>query len=153
MDDQPAGTAEVTAHRHGAGAFGDALAVRLVDWRPDFCRLTFDIADWHMNGGGVVHGGVIAALLDIACAHAGVFDAGEGAPRRCLTVSLTTTLIGPARKGRIIVEARRRGGGGTLFMATGEAFTEDGAAIATAEAVCRYTGTGKGRNRGDSPAV
>lgn len=133
------------------GPFGDALGVRLVEWELDYCKMELDVEPQHMNGLGVVHGGVISSVLDMACAHSGIYCTVPGNRRSGLTASLTVNLIGSVRGGRVTVTARRRGGGKTLFMASGEAYDGDGTLIAVAETVCRYR-TGSDRPEG-TPAT
>lgn len=120
------------------GAFAGDLGIRMADWALDECTLELDVGDGHLNGMGVVHGGVISTLIDVACAHAGIFCTVPGNRRTGLTASLTVNLIGSARQGLITVKARKRGGGKTLYMSSAEVFDADGKLIATGEAVCRY---------------
>ena len=44
-------------------------------WGPDHATIEMDITAEIKNGADMVHGGVIAALIDTAGAHAGVFCA------------------------------------------------------------------------------
>jgi uncharacterized protein (TIGR00369 family) len=120
------------------GAYADAVGVRMVHWELDACRLELDIEARHRNGLGVVHGGVLATLIDVACAHAGIYCTVPGNRRSGTTASLTVTFMGAVRDGRLSVTARRRGGGNTLFMASAEVTDGDGRLVAMGEAVCRY---------------
>lgn len=119
-------------------SFAGALGVRLVEWALDECTLELDVTEAHLNGLGVVHGGVISTLVDVACAHAGIYCTVPGNARSGLTASLTVNLMGSVRNGRITVKARRRGGGKTLYMSSAEVFDDAGALVAMGEAVCRY---------------
>lgn len=120
------------------GGFAEIIGLRLVEWELDRCKLELDVGDRHRNGLGVVHGGVISTLVDVACAHSGIYCTVPGNKRTGLTASLTVNLIGSARNGRLTVLARKRGGGKTLYMSSAEVFDGDGQLIATGEAVCRY---------------
>ena len=120
------------------GAFAGDLGIRMVDWRLDHCELALDIEPRHLNGLGVVHGGVVSTLVDVACAHAGIYCTVPGNRRSGMTASLTVNLMGSAKSGTLRVVARRRGGGKTLYMSSAEVFGEDGALLATGESVCRY---------------
>ncbi len=130
------------------GPFGDLLGVRLVEWELDYCKMELDIRDSHMNGLGVVHGGAVSTVIDMACAHSGLFCTVPGNRRSGMTASLTVNLMGPVRGGTLTVVARRRGGGKTLYMASAEAFDSDGNLVAMGEAVCRYA-----RGSGDPEGV
>jgi len=120
------------------GAFADGVGIRMVHWALDACRLELDIEPRHRNGLGVVHGGVIATLIDVACAHAGIYCTVPGNRRSGTTASLNVTLMGAVREGLLSVTARKRGGGNTLFMASAEVTDDGGRLVAMGEAVCRY---------------
>ena len=132
--------------------FGGFLGMRMVDWGHDHCTLELDLDKHHLNGLGVVHGGVISALIDVACAQSGMYCAVPGNRRSGKTASLTVNFLGAARGQRISVLARRRGGGKTLYMASAEAFDAEGALIALGEAVCRY-GPGSADPNGVAPGT
>lgn len=120
------------------GAFAGDLGIRMVEWRLDHCELALDVEPRHLNGLGVVHGGVISTLVDVACAHAGIYCTVPGNQRSGMTASLTVNLMGAAKSGTLRVVARRRGGGKTLYMSSAEVFDQNGELLATGESVCRY---------------
>lgn len=120
------------------GAFVELIGLRLVEWELDRCVIELDLEPRHLNGFGVVHGGVLATLLDTACAHCGIYCTVPGNRRLGATVSFTMNLIGNAKGGRLVCVARKRGGGKTLFMAQAEIVDLGGNLLATAEAVGRY---------------
>jgi len=120
------------------GPFGEILGVRIVEWELDYCKLELDVEDRHLNGLGVVHGGVISTLIDMSCTHSGLYCTVPGNSRSGMTASLTVNLMGPVHGGRITAIARRRGGGKTLFMSSGEVFDQDGELVAIGESVGRY---------------
>ena len=51
---------------------------------------------------------------------------------------MTTSFLGQAKSGVLNCPARRRGGGKTIFMATGEVLDEGGKLIALGEGTFRY---------------
>ena len=120
--------------------FNVLLGYRLAEWRDDFARLELALEPKHLNRSGVVHGGVLATMLDVTLGYAGVFSAEPGKLRRAVTLSLTTSFLGQAKSGLLNCVARRRGGGRTIFMATGEVLDESGNAIAIGEGTFRYIG-------------
>jgi acyl-coenzyme A thioesterase PaaI-like protein len=61
-----------------------------------------------------------------------------GRVRRAVTLSMTTSYLGQARSGLITCSAERRGGGNTVFMATGEVRDAAGTLLALGEGVFRY---------------
>jgi uncharacterized protein (TIGR00369 family) len=48
--------------------FNVLLGYRLAEWREDFARLELALEAKHLNRSGVVHGGVLATMLDVASA-------------------------------------------------------------------------------------
>ena len=118
--------------------FNKILDFRIAEWRDGFVRLEVDLAEHHLNRSGVVHGGVLAAMLDAACGYTGVYPKEDGKVRRAVTLSMTTSFTGQARSGTLICTAERRGGGNTIYMASGEVKGPDGKLLAIGEAVYRY---------------
>lgn len=119
--------------------FMGSLGARLILWEPDRAAIEIDVGAGHLNAIDVVHGGVIAALLDTAGAHAGTYCTVPGNVRLAMTVSLTVNLIGNVSAGRIVADARKRGGGRTIFVSSVDVHDGDGTLLATGEVVCRYS--------------
>lgn len=69
---------------------------------PEFSRVTMPITENHRNGMGVVHGGAIFALADVA------FGAAANAGRTTGVVSLTSSIefLRPGKMGPLAAEAR-----------------------------------------------
>lgn len=120
------------------GGFAGEIGIRMSAWSLDYCEMYIDLTEKHRNGLGVVHGGVISSLIDVCCAHAGIYCTVPGNSRSWLTASLTVNLMASARDSRLTAVARKRGGGGTLFTSSAEVFDDDGQLIAIGEVVCRY---------------
>lgn len=118
--------------------FNKILGFRIAKWRDGFARVEVDLQEHHLNRSGLVHGGVLAALIDAACGYTGVYPLVAGQFRRAVTLSMTTSFLGQASMGTIACTAERRGGGKTIFMANGEVKGPDGQLIAMGEAVYRY---------------
>ena len=135
MPDQPTPYSDPNEAIRG---FNKILGFRIAEWRDGFVRVEVDLREDHLNRSGLVHGGVLAALLDAACGYTGVYPLVPGTLRRAVTLSMTTTFLGQASFGTIACTAERRGGGKTIFMATGEVKGPDGQLVAIGEAVYRY---------------
>ena len=120
--------------------FNVLLGYRLAEWREDFARLELVLEPKHLNRSGVVHGGVLATMLDVTLGYAGVFTAEPGRVRRAVTLSMTTSFLGQAKSGVLSCLARRRGGGKTIFRASGEIVDEASNLIAIGEGTFRYIG-------------
>lgn len=116
--------------------FNAETGFRLVDWSDGAAVLALDLAARHLNRSGVVHGGVLAAMLDVAMGYSGVYPV-DGAPRWSVTLSLTTSFIGQARAGRLTARGRRIGGGRQIYFAEGEVRDAEGALLAAGQATFR----------------
>jgi uncharacterized protein (TIGR00369 family) len=118
--------------------FNTMIGYRLAEWREDFARLELTLEDKHLNRSGVVHGGVLATMLDVTLGYAGIYTAEPGRIRRAVTLTMTTSYLGQVKSGILSCVAQRRGGGKTIYMATGEILDEAGTLIALGEGTFRY---------------
>ena len=108
-------------------------------WGPDHATIEIDVTNKIKNGIEVVHGGVMAALIDTAGAHAGIFCAEPGRIRHAMTVSLNVTLVDNIREGVLIARARVRKSGKTIFVSSCDVEDGDGNLLATGEVVGKYS--------------
>lgn len=120
------------------GAFGSLLGFEVVEWDDGFCRMTMTIRPEHLNRSGVLHGGVVASLLDSAVGYAATWCRKPGHVRRVVSVSLTTHFTGQAREGVLTTIARKRGGGRKIVMASAEVRDDAGSLIGFGDSVLRY---------------
>jgi uncharacterized protein (TIGR00369 family) len=63
---------------------------------PDKSEFLLDLREFHLNGGGSLHGGMAMALADVVLGRS-VRDALDGAS--AVTISLNCDFIGPAKLG------------------------------------------------------
>lgn len=118
--------------------FAELLGYRLLDWREDAATVGLTVERRHRNRLGGLHGGVLATLIDTACGYAGTFVEG-GPPRSGMTLALTTQFLAAAKPGsRLVAEARRTGGGSSIFFATCEIRDQHGTLIARGDGTFRY---------------
>lgn len=120
--------------------FQDFLGIRVVDWEPDQVTLELVVEAHHLNRSGIVHGGVLSTLLDVAMSFSGLHCEATDQLRKAMTLSLTTTFVGPARQGVLRATGTLRGGGRRTFMASGEVVDGDGRLIALGEGSFRRRG-------------
>lgn len=118
--------------------FNALLGVRFVSWSEGKAELQLPIIRDHLNGAQAVHGGVFATKLDNAVTFCAAF-AGEDRPgHRCLTLSLTTSFVGPAVEGDVLTaRAHIAGGGRKLVFVQGEVLNQDGQRLAHGDAVIK----------------
>ena len=50
--------------KHQLNGFMHKIGGRLIKWEPDHAVIELEVAELHRNGIGVVHGGVMASLID-----------------------------------------------------------------------------------------
>jgi uncharacterized protein (TIGR00369 family) len=133
----PADAAHDPTEHEQLRGFNVLVGYRLAEWREDFSRLELALDARHLNRSGLVHGGVLATMLDVALGYTGIYSADPGRMRRAVTLTTTTSFLGQAKSGVLSCLARRRGGGKTIFMATGEVLDEAGTLIALGEGTFR----------------
>ena len=127
-----------------APGFHSVLGYRQAHWEDGCSVLTVELQPHHMNLAGVIHGGVLSSLLDIAMAHAGTYCPYPGRMRKAITLSLTTTFTGQCRGGIITVTGTKRAGGSRVFNATGEVHDAEGQLLAMGEGVFRIRSGSEG---------
>lgn len=124
-------------HAIGSG-FARQLGCRVVRWEPDYVEVELNIAPQHLNRAGTVHGGVLATLIDVACALAGLYHEDPGTVRKAVTLSLNSSFTGQVSTGTLRAQGRVRAGGRSIFFASTEVTDASGHLIAHGEAVNRY---------------
>ncbi len=118
--------------------FQNLMGYRLEVWSPDYAALHYTIRPEHLNRTGRLHGGVLATLLDSACGYAGCFSAVPGERRTGVTLSLTVNYLASTNAGTLLVEARRIGGGKSVFFAEATVKDAEGNLLATASGSFKY---------------
>lgn len=114
------------------------LGYRLVSWETDFARVELPLGPHLMNRQGLPHGGLHATLIDTAMGFAGCYTGDPDRRQMALTLSLTVSFLGRAKGARLITEARRTGGGRSIYFAEATVTDDTGARVATGTGVFRY---------------
>tara|TARA_R110000824_G_scaffold139504_6_gene304653 strand:- start:1066 stop:1536 length:471 start_codon:yes stop_codon:yes gene_type:complete len=117
--------------------FHSLLGYRQASWEENEAVIELKLQPRHLNLGGVIHGGVLTSLLDIAMAQAGTHCPYPRRMRKAITLSLTTTFTGQCSSGTIRVAGRKRAGGTRIFNSTGEVHDDKGNLLAIAEGTFR----------------
>ena len=116
------------------------IGYQVVEWRDGYAEMTLPVKHELTNRAGDLHGGVLATLVDSVGGFAGCFCNVEGRVRRCLTLTMTTSFVGPVKSKTIRAIGETQGGGRRIFFSRVRILNEDGSLIATGEATYRYRG-------------
>lgn len=120
------------------GPFGSFIGFDVVEWKPGFARVTMTVKPFMLNRSGVLHGGMIVALLDAAAGYAGTYCEVPGNVRHGVTLSLSTSFVGQARSGLITADARVVGGGRNVFFVRVDVTDDTGAPLAIGDCTYKY---------------
>lgn len=120
------------------GGFNGLIGFRIAEWEAGAATLEFDLAPRHLNRSGVLHGGVLATMIDAACGYAGCHCTVPGNVRLAVTLSLTTSFLAAAAPGTVRCVARKRGGGRRVFAATAEVYDSRDTLVAIGECMYQY---------------
>ena len=122
-----------------AAPFHELMGVSMLSWEDGIARMVCTPGPAHANRSGIVHGGVMLALLDQCNAFAGLYCPFPGRTRLAVTLDLDTRFTGQAKLGaRLIAEGRVVTAGRNIFFARGEVKDEDGTLVAFGASTHRY---------------
>lgn len=111
-----------------AAPFPHHISLRLVEITADRCRIELEAATQHLQPFGIVHGGVIATLVDTATFWAAFAPIPEDAG--LVNVDLKLNYLEPANPGLLIAEGSLVRGGRTVSYAEATIRTGDGKLVA-----------------------
>ena len=121
------------------GGFRDFVGYKLVAWDARSAVVVLNIRDEHLNRSRVVHGGIIATLLDAVGGYSGLCCTAPGNVRTCVSISFAELFIAPGRPPRIEARARQVSATRKTFFTEATAHNADGCLIGTAQAVYRWS--------------
>jgi len=111
----------------------DGLHLKITYPEPGRCRIEFVPERKHQGWEGVMHGGIIATILDEAFAHA-LGGPGRGTGEAAVTAEMTVRFKKPVRIGRtLIAEGRILGVKGRVVDCESVMRDESGLELASAE--------------------
>ena len=116
-----------------SGPFARLLGVEVVSQTDEAVELALDAKLDHEREGGILHGGVMMSLLDMAMAGtvARTLEPGQSTA----SVSITTDFLRPAGQGRLVARATLTRRGATMAFPVGELFDAHGKLVARATGV------------------
>ena len=120
-----------------AGGFNAKIGIMLTTWEDGFGALRVELTMDHVNPMQLVHGGLYSSMLDVALARTGSYRPAPDPLIPGLTLSLTTHFLASATLDDhcLFAEARRTGGGKSVFFADGAVRASSGRIVATASGV------------------
>jgi uncharacterized protein (TIGR00369 family) len=122
-----------------AEAFTALMGFRVEEVRLDYARLRMPFRPELQQGGGVVHGGALASLVDTAVVAA-ILSALDERPKRLATVDLHVHFLDAVVEEDVIAEARVRRRGRSIVFVEVEARAADGREVAHGELAWRISG-------------
>ncbi len=119
--------------------FGSHLGMRLVELDDDHSKVALEADERLANTGGLLHGGAICSLVDMAAGVAVSLGAPGGVAGAGTTVSLSIDFLEAVRAGEVTAEATvlRRGKG--LSFCDVRVLDADERLVATAHATYRIS--------------
>jgi uncharacterized protein (TIGR00369 family) len=121
------------AERMAATAFYPWIGFTIVSARKGEVEIAMEAKPHHLNVQGLVHGGVIASMLDSAAGMSVRTALGEG--RRHVTAQLSVNYLTPARTGRLVARGSAVRVGMSIAHAESEVVDERGRLVAKATTV------------------
>lgn len=109
--------------------FARWFQAEVLRWEGGEAELRLPVREEFLQGQGLVHGGILAALLDSALGQA-----VEGLGVRVVTAELSVSYLRPVREGVLLARGKVIHAGNRLFHAVGEAWLE-GERVAYAKGV------------------
>ena len=128
--------------------FRETVGYDVQIWREGYAEIFLDLGQGHKNRMGIVHGGVYMTILDAAMGHAATFCTVPEQRQRCVTLSMTTSFMSPAKEGRIIAIGHLEGVHERVAHCRGEIVDKNGKLLMAAQAAFRYLPGEEGQPRG-----
>ncbi|MEM0117060.1 MAG: PaaI family thioesterase [Conexivisphaerales archaeon] len=102
--------------------FGQKIGIRIVSAKKGFCETELIVRKEHLNSLGVVHGGVLTTMADIAMGHA----CRSVSDKKLVTVELKLSFMRPIFPARIRAEGKVLKKGEHLIFASCSIFSAEG---------------------------
>lgn len=113
--------------------FLEGLGVELVSWVDGEAEFRMPIQARHLNRQGMLHGGLVATLLDAACGYAGLHAPEHEEEVHGVTVMLNISYLSAAREGIVIAKGKVTRRGRSLYFVQGTLTSNQGELLATAQ--------------------
>ncbi|QIM53413.1 PaaI family thioesterase [Hydrogenophaga crocea] len=120
--------------------FLELIGVRQTQWCEGYAEFELPVQPCLLNRQGVLQGGVLSTLLDVACGYAGLYSPPGHEPLHGHTVSLTVNFINKGASGVVVAKGFLVQRARTLFFARGEAWLDGTLLLASAQGSFKLTG-------------
>ena len=141
MTDAPQEEPQPKRRRWTVNPFGVHLHFPPVEVSDGVSKLELVVEDIHLRPGGLVHGGVLATLLDTVTGFAAYSVAPDGAD--VLTMQLNMNMTATAKLGdRLVATAKSQHAGRRTAVVTGEIRLPSGKLLATGSATMFFVAEG-----------
>ncbi|HET6403134.1 MAG TPA: PaaI family thioesterase [Candidatus Thermoplasmatota archaeon] len=130
-----------------SGPFARLLGVEVVSQSDEGTVLALDAGPDLEREGGILHGGVLMSLLDMAMAGSVARTLEPG--QTTASVSITTDFLRPATQGRLVARGVLVRRGATMAFPVGELHDASGKLVARATGVWAIRAKGAGGGRGE----
>ncbi|WP_421783735.1 PaaI family thioesterase [Kiloniella litopenaei] len=118
--------------------FGQHMGYRLVEWTEGSASIALTITECHLNSAGIMHGGVLATLIDTACGYTLIHNPDPKKRNRAVTLSLNTQFAASAKTGdELIATGLLKGGGKHIKFLSCDVKNQHGQLIGHGEAVMK----------------
>ena len=116
--------------------FAAHCGIKPIAAEPGLCRLAVAVGEEHKNHLGMVHGGVMLTMLDVAMGSAARLASGASV----ITVDMQSAFLAPGR-GDLVAEGRVLRSGRSLVFCEGEIRDTEGALLAKASGLFKAAKT------------
>ena len=101
------------------------------------CRVTLEVGAQHLNRHGILHGGMVATVMDVVCGNTAAQYFDPEGHAAVVTVALNLSYIAATGPGPVTATAEATGGGKNTAHVTGELKDAEGQLLATATGIFR----------------
>ncbi len=127
-----------TETKESISNFGQHMGYSLAEWSEKSASIALTIADCHLNSAGIMHGGVLATLIDTACGYTLIHNPDPKKRRRAVTLSLNTQFTAAAQVGdSLLATGELKGGGNHIKFLSCDVKNQNGQLIGHGEAVMK----------------
>jgi uncharacterized protein (TIGR00369 family) len=122
--------------------FAQSLGAKVIERGDGHAAFTFEAREHDLNAQGVVHGGVLAGLMDLNLAMAAGSHSDPARRRFSITLSMTINFVGAAKPGTFTCRATQVGGGKRTVFCDGRIEDQDGNLVATGQGTFKLLSAG-----------